>query len=228
MNQEFKAVLWSLYEEFSDEGIDWVTHEVASHLFEPDADDRRPTAGRSSAKGHKSAPGDDGDGDDGDTVAGSDAHVRGEDTDYEDGDGFSTGVQDDLDRLAVTAINSPADVVGVVRDLVLMAGEVRKFEEAQITKRTAIAAQRDVAVARIRAQKDILQDYLNRSFDERAENFARLFGVVDDALDRNNMEALAMGLESVVRLAASSPFKDLRTVEETSAALADPDHEWDF
>jgi hypothetical protein len=55
-----------------------------------------------------------------------------------------------------------------------------------------------------------------------------LFAVVDGALDTNNMAALAAGLESVVKLATSSPFKDLRTVEETAAALSNPDHEWDF
>ena len=74
----------------------------------------------------------------------------------------------------------------------------------------------------------MLQDYLNRSFDERADNFAELFKVVDYALETDNMNALAMGLESVLKLATTSPFKDLRTVEETAAALSDPEHEWDF
>ncbi len=74
----------------------------------------------------------------------------------------------------------------------------------------------------------LLQDYLNRSFGERAESFVKLFQVVDQALNPDNMSALAMGLESVVKLATSSPFKDLRTVEETAAALTDPQHEWDF
>ncbi|NLA65299.1 MAG: hypothetical protein GX862_05120 [Leucobacter sp.] len=73
-----------------------------------------------------------------------------------------------------------------------------------------------------------MKDYLERSFDERAHNFGKLFAIVDDALDTHNMTALALGLESVVQLATSSPFKDLRTVEETAAALSNPDHEWDF
>lgn len=109
-----------------------------------------------------------------------------------------------------------------------MAGEVRKFEEVQVTKRVGIAAERDVAIAGIRAQQELLQNYLDRSFDERAENFTRLFDVVDDALATGNMNALALGLESVIKLATSSPFKDLRSIEETSAALTDPSHEWDF
>ncbi|NLB47023.1 MAG: hypothetical protein GX814_04665 [Microbacteriaceae bacterium] len=73
-----------------------------------------------------------------------------------------------------------------------------------------------------------MQEYLARSFDERSENFTKLFAVVDEALEAHNMTALALGLESVVKLAASSPFQDLRTVEETSAALSNPNHQWDF
>ena len=152
-----------------------------------------------------------------------------EDTDYEDEDAFADKVFTDIENLAaMVPITTPQMVVATVRDLVLMAGEVRKFEEAQITKRLGIAAERDKAIAQIEAKTALLQDYLNKSFDERRENFQRLFGAVDEALATNNMQALALSLESVIRLADSSPFKDLRTVEETASALLDEDHEWDF
>ncbi|NLG10097.1 MAG: hypothetical protein GX562_00990 [Coriobacteriaceae bacterium] len=70
--------------------------------------------------------------------------------------------------------------------------------------------------------------YLDKSFDERKENFHALFSVVDDALEKNNMQQLAMSLESIIKLAEASPFKDLETIEATAAALTDPDHKWDF
>jgi hypothetical protein len=70
--------------------------------------------------------------------------------------------------------------------------------------------------------------YLDKSFDERRENFQKLFSVVDDALEKDNMQELAMSLEGIIKLAESSPFKDLQTIEATAAALTDPDHEWDF
>lgn len=130
--------------------------------------------------------------------------------------------------VVLTSIGSSAQMIPAVGLLVDFAVDVRTFEEAEITKRVGIAADRDVAIANVKAQQVLIADYLERSFDERAENFKKLFTVVGEASAAEKMQALAMGLESVVELATSSPFKDLRTVEETSAALTDPNHEWDF
>lgn len=203
---DFKQVLTVLYDEFGDQGIAWVQKQIATRLSDtPDVESEEESADPS----EESTPVDRG-------------------TDYADADSFSADVRTEVERLSISSIRSPEQVVEAVLGLVVMAGEVRKFEEAQVTKRVGIAAQRDIALANIHAQQELLKDYLERSFDERAENFNRLFAAVDDALASNNMAALAMGLESVVKLATSSPFKDLRTVEETAAALADPGHEWDF
>jgi hypothetical protein len=130
-------------------------------------------------------------------------------------------------RVAMTLATN-GDVLGAMKDLIVEAGEVRKFEEAQRTQRTDIAARRDVAIANIEAQRAAIQTYLDKSFDERRENFNKLFAVIDHALATNNMQELAMSLQGVLTLAQSSPFKDLQTVEATATALADPDHEWDF
>lgn len=213
MKQDFKDLLRALYDEFGDEGIEFVKNQGASFVRNQMAD--RTTTPESEDEGADAATADNEE-----PIDGANA--------YDDADAFGVAVQDRMGNLAQVAIRNPADVVPVVADMIRMAGEVRKFEEAQITRRTAIAAQRDAAIASIRARREVLQDYLARSFDERAENFSRLFDVVDTALDTNNMQALAMGLDSVVKLAASSPFKDLRSVEETTTALTDPDHEWDF
>lgn len=205
MNDDLKQLLFVLYQEFGDQGMAWVQEQVAAHLSAPTA------AG--SAEDDADAHEPDG---------------RADETDYEDGEAFSAEMQARVQNLAADSLDSPANVADAVLGLVMMAGEVRKFEEAQVTKRVGIAAERDIAIANIRAQQELLQNYLDRSFDERAENFNKLFTIVDNALETSNMTALAMGLESVVKLATSSPFKDLRTVEATAAALTDPDHEWDF
>ena len=239
MSQDFSKLLRVLHDEFGDlavdlvmnEGAEFVRNQVRAHRATPDAheggsSDGTPVPTRR-AMSHTS-----GGGPQVGTGTGAGEPRGEEDTDpgasYDDAEGFATAVEDHMGHLAVAAIRSPADVVGVVEDMILMAGEVRKFEEAQITRRMGIAAERDVAIANIRAQREVLQDYLARSFDERAENFSRLFDAVDSALETNNMQALALGLDSVVKLAASSPFKDLRSIEETAAALTDPQHEWDF
>ena len=71
-------------------------------------------------------------------------------------------------------------------------------------------------------------EYLDRSFDERAENFRSLFCVVDRALTAGNNEQLALALNSITEIAKSSPFKDLANLASVRAALDDPDHEWTF
>lgn len=69
---------------------------------------------------------------------------------------------------------------------------------------------------------------MEKSFDERKSSFDKLFAVVDHSLETDNMQELALGLQGILTLADSSPFKDLESVEATRAALADPDHEWNF
>ena len=150
-----------------------------------------------------------------------------EQVDYYNADVFEQKTLGEMQRSATAVMNS-GDVAGAVKDLILMAGEVRKFEEAQITVRTDIAARRDVALANIEVQKAALMTYLDKSFDERKESFHALFSVVDDALEKSNMQQLAMSLEGIIKLAESSPFKDLETVEAVAAALTDPGHKWDF
>ena len=147
---------------------------------------------------------------------------------YRDADEFVQQSQHRIDGVAVAAVLNSGDVVGVIKDLITQAGEVRKFEEVQITQRAEIAASRDIAIANIEAQKQALQLYLEKSFDERRTNFDKLFAVVDHSLETGNMQELAQGLQSILTLADSSPFKDLESVEATATALADPDHEWDF
>ncbi|MHA3684661.1 hypothetical protein ACXR2T_11235 [Leucobacter sp. HY1910] len=219
MNENYKRVFVALYDQFGDQGIAWAAQKVAGHFTaspaalaaDSDADanpDSSPDANAPHDESSFEAPADD---------------AR-----YLDGDAFVADTERSVRGIAADAINSPQQVADAVMRLVMIAGEVRKFEEAQVTKRLSIAADRDVAIAQLKAEHQLLQDYLDRSFDERADNFTKLFAVVDTALDTNNMEALALGLESVVRLATSSPFKDLSNVKETAAALANPDHEWSF
>lgn len=215
MKVDLKVVAANLYEAFGDQGIAWVQEQATAYFREsPKEGPETPrTGGEQETTTNEEE---------------ETAFPTHEDGFYEDGDAFASNLDDAVQNLTNGSIQSPSQIPEVILELVLMAGEVRKFEEAQITKRVHIAAERDIALARIKAQQELLQDYLDRSFDERAGNFKKLFTVVDDALATGNMNALALGLESVVKLATSSPFKDLRSIEETAAALGNPNHEWDF
>jgi ribonucleotide reductase alpha subunit len=103
-----------------------------------------------------------------------------------------------------------------------------KFAEQEQTKRREIEAWERETITRINAQRDLLMAYLDRSFDERAENFRSLFCVVDRAIATGNNDQLALALHSITEIAKSSPFKELANLASVRAALDDPNHEWSF
>jgi ribonucleotide reductase alpha subunit len=100
--------------------------------------------------------------------------------------------------------------------------------EQEQTKRREIDAWEKETITKINAQRELLMAYLDRSFDERAENFRSLFAVVDSAIASGNNEQLALALNSITDIAKSSPFKDLANLASVRAALDDPNHEWTF
>ncbi|MEH2457957.1 hypothetical protein [Nostoc sp.] len=103
-----------------------------------------------------------------------------------------------------------------------------KVAEQEQTKRREIEAWEKETITKINAQRELLMAYLDRSFDERAENFRALFAVVDNAIASGNNDQLALTLNSITEIAKSSPFKDLANLASVRAALDDPDHEWTF
>jgi len=147
---------------------------------------------------------------------------------FKDEDAFEKGVRGKIMSMAKTlATLDPKGVLEVLHGFVNTAGDVAKFTEYQETKRTEIRVKRDEIVKEIQSKKEIILTYLNKSFDERKENFAKLFSVVDNAIANNNTQQLAIGLDSINKLAAESPFKALTNIEGTRLALGDKSHEWD-
>lgn len=125
----------------------------------------------------------------------------------------------------MTLFDTPAKCL---RDIVLAYTEYMTVAEEERTKRRGIEAWEKTTVTQIKAQCDFLIEYLNRSFDERAENFGALFRIVDQAMaDGNNIQLLS-ALHSITELAKSSPFKELTDLASVRAALDDPDHKWTF
>lgn len=150
------------------------------------------------------------------------------DSKYNDSAQFENNLHKSLESLAVKAISNPKEAALMLSELGNLASEVAKFTEVQKTKRKEIEVQRDMYVSKITAQKEVLMMYLEKTFDERKDNFNKMFKVVDHALATNNAQALAMGLDSINQLAASSPFKDLASIESTQKALENKDHIWDI
>lgn len=102
-----------------------------------------------------------------------------------------------------------ADVVGLTKLFIEKSAEVAKFCEEQKTKRTQIRAQTEVAIHQIDTLRDFLKDYMQKTFDERAKVFDKEFDVVDRCLATGDTAKLAVSLNAITDLAASSPFKAL-------------------
>ncbi len=106
--------------------------------------------------------------------------------------------------------------------------DYKQVAEQEQTKRREIATWEKETITKINAQRDLLMAYLQRSSDERSENFRSLFQVVDQAITTGNNDQLALALYSITEIAKSSPFKDLANLASVKAALDDPNHEWKF
>ena len=100
-------------------------------------------------------------------------------------------------------------VLNTLTDLYNRYASLEEVREANKTERMRIQADKEKALAQIEATKAVLMTHLNRSFDERATIFKKDFEAIDAAIANNNMEALAVMLQSVNTLAAQSPFKAL-------------------
>lgn len=125
-------------------------------------------------------------------------------------------------------IFNPGSAAECFRDVVEAYTEYKIVAEQEQTKRRGIEAWEKATIADIQAKRDALIEYLECSFDERANNFKFLFEKVDEAIAIGDNNQLALTMTSITEIAKSSPFKDLANLTSVRTALDDPDHEWEF
>lgn len=117
---------------------------------------------------------------------------------------------------AVVATPGPGAAVDAIRLVVESANEWMRVQQEQKTERQRIDAWESTQLAVIHTQRDYLLNALDCTFDERAENFRRLFDTLDTAMTSNAPDSAARVadvLGSIDSLAQSSPFKDLKSPE---------------
>lgn len=131
-------------------------------------------------------------------------------------------------NIAMNSFMNATNPVGLVSNLISTIGDVQKFCEVEKTKRCEIEKEKTIAVKTIEEQTKIFMTYLEKSFDERKENFQELFTRVDSAIKAENTEMLAYLLDSINKLAAASPFKDLANLNNVQNKLQDKSAEWNF
>lgn len=137
-------------------------------------------------------------------------------------------LSDSLSAAAEGGFTDPKAVADALAALTKVANDTVKNVAEQETKQEEIRAQRDVAIAKINATTACIKEYLDKTFDERSPIFAKQFECVDVALRTGNNEMLAMSLNSINTLAASSPFKNLDDIDHVQQALGEKNTEWDI
>ncbi len=126
------------------------------------------------------------------------------------------------------ALRTPTDAISA---LSIMGTEIAKaVQVCQIeeTKRVEIRSRMEVEVTRINAISNLLSDYLNKTFDERAELFDNYFAVLDKAIASGDSDLMAATLGSINSLAAQSPFKNLADLSAVQQRLGQDDTLWDI
>ncbi len=122
-----------------------------------------------------------------------------------------------IGKKAVAGVNG----MDLIRELKDAYFDYIKVVEQEKTKRRDIEAWEKTKLAAINAHREVLMDFLDRSFDERKKNFNKLFHALDKAMNAGNLAAISLLVENIVDLAKSSPFKDLASVAQTRAMLTD-------
>ena len=110
----------------------------------------------------------------------------------------------------------PAMVVDAFNLVIRSANEWIAVVSQEQTRRQETRSWEKVQLEIIEVQKEFLLTALDKTFDERSENFRRLFDDLDSALVSGAEDAAARVadiLAGITDLAKTSPFKDLKSPE---------------
>lgn len=107
---------------------------------------------------------------------------------------------------AVPGMNPLTATTSAFSQLVEAYREYNQIKQVETTKREAIRAGRDVALSRIQAQKEILQQYLRNTFSERADNFNHMFDILDKGLAAGDDKAIGAAMSMIVKQMEINPL----------------------
>jgi len=136
-----------------------------------------------------------------------------------EGKGPVGGLTDTLMSFDALATFQP---LSAVQEITRHYSEYNVVKEQEETKREEIYAWKDTTLAEIKAKREILLRYLDESFDERKENFKKLFDALDETIEKGMADQVAVVLNSITDLAKSTPFKDIASIEKVREIMSDP------
>ncbi|KEF33472.1 hypothetical protein RDMS_12395 [Deinococcus sp. RL] len=125
-------------------------------------------------------------------------------------------------RKVIDQAPTPASLVTGVRIVAEAVRDYHVVRQQEETKRAEIASQTAVRLQELDLSRELLAQYLDRSFDERRDNFVRLFDALDRAQAEGDQTSMSAALDGILALAKSSPFLSLA---EARRRMAQGDYE---
>lgn len=125
-------------------------------------------------------------------------------------------------RKVATQAPTPMSLISGVRIVTEAVRDYHVVRQQEQTKREEIASQTAVRLRELDLSRELLSQYLDRSFDERRDNFLRLFDALDRAQAQGDQVSMSAALDGILTLAKSSPFMGLA---EARRRIAQDDYE---
>jgi hypothetical protein len=113
-----------------------------------------------------------------------------------------------------TQSGTPSEV-DAFRDLINGALDYMNTSSIEKTKRQKIKADLELNMELIKAQKQVLEEYLRKTFSEREHVINEMFLRLDRALDENRDEVAIQALASIEGIVKSSPLEALLETRKT-------------
>lgn len=98
--------------------------------------------------------------------------------------------------------------------------DYKKVVQVESTKREAISAWRDVKLNELSNQRELLEKFMKKTFNERANVIEKFFEGMDRAIENNDDNLLDKSIMGIVEIAKSSP---LLQVKELMDAMRNSD-----
>ncbi len=132
---------------------------------------------------------------------------------------LNSGIVSKMTGEAGKNLVSKINPMETINQLYSMYSEYKQVVQHEKTVRDGIEADKKVSIERIQAQRDIIMTYLDKSFDERKDNFKKFFDVLDNALEKEQIDIVVKTLDSITVLAKSSPFKDIASIVQVKKMI---------
>lgn len=112
--------------------------------------------------------------------------------------------------LPKTAVPTVSDAKSAFQGLMDSYSDYQKTKQRELTNREAIRADRDITLARIKSQKEVLELYLKETFKERRDMLNQMFKALDKGLETGDIDVINSSLGGIIAVAKESPLAQAR------------------